>query len=68
KLIELQETQLAVAQKQLESMLALQAREATESRVGVSKKAESTAPSAEVGRKGPDADPENPAVETRPAG
>ena len=68
KLIELQETQLAVAQKQLESMLALQAPEATESRVGVIKKAESTAPSAEVGGKGPDADPENPAVETRPAG
>ncbi len=68
KLIELQETQLAVAQRQLESMLAMQAPEATEGRVGVSKKAEPTAPGAEVAEKAPDADPENPAVETRPAG
>ena len=66
KLIELQETQLAVAQRQLESMLAMQAPEATEGRVGVSKKAEPTTPGAEVGEKAPDADPENPAVETRP--
>ena len=68
KLIELQETQLAVAQRQLESMLAMQAPEATEGRVGVSKKAEPTAPGAEVAEKAPDADPENPTVETRPAG
>ena len=68
KLIELQETQLAVAQKQLESMLAMQAQEATEGRVGVSKKAEPTALGAEGAEKAPDADPENPAVETPPAG
>jgi len=68
KLIELQETQLAVAQKQLESMLAMQAQEATEGRVGVSKKAEPTAPSAQVAEKAPDTDPENPAAETPPAG
>ena len=66
KLIELQETQLAVAQKQLESMLVMQAPEATEGRVAVSKKAEPTTPGADVAEKAPDADPENPAVETRP--
>jgi len=67
KLIELQETQLAVAQKQLESMLAMQAQEATEGRVEASKKAEPMTPSAEGAEKAPDADPENPAVETPPA-
>ena len=67
KLIELQETQLAVAQRQLESMLALQVSEVTEGRVGVRTKAEPTTLSKEISEKAPDADPEDPAAEIRPA-
>ena len=63
KLIELQETQLAVAQRQLESMLAMQVPEATVGKAGVGADAEPAASIVEVVGKEPDADLENPSGE-----
>ena len=67
KLIELQETQLAVAQKQLESMLATQVAEATEGRAGVGTTTEHASSLPESAGESTDTDLENMSGEVPPA-